>query len=166
MNHRYSYCKKDGLSSAPSPGPRGGQLELSSPGGVLQSDSPTTTPPSQLDSDERESEEEEDEAICMDDIRVVQVDDGECEIYEGNFDDEEDEEEAAGEEMAKGDEEEGEAVGEVVEIKLGDDHVQDAEMEEVAEEAASADCEAETDGSIREASDGVTPAEDAQTDAK
>lgn len=179
MNHRYSYCKKDGLSSAPSPGPRGGQLELSSPGGVPQSDSPTTTPPSQLDSDERESEEEEeeDEAICMDDIRVVQVDDGECEIYEGNFDDEEDEEEAAGEEVAKGEEgggeaEEEEVVGEVVEIKLGDDHVHDEDMEDmedVAEEAASeetADCEAETGGSMREASDGVPPPEDTQTDAK
>ena len=173
MNHRYSYCKKDGLSSAPSPGQRGGQLELSSPGGVPPSDSPTTTPPSQLDSDERESEEDEDEdeAICMDDIRVVQVDDGECEIYEGNFYDEEDEEETAGEEMAKGGgeegvTEEGEVVGEVVEIKLGDHHVQDEEMEEAAGAAdETAECEAETGGNVREASDGLAPAEEAHTHA-
>ncbi|XP_056912322.1 zinc finger E-box-binding homeobox 1-like isoform X1 [Takifugu flavidus] len=169
MNHRYSYCKKDGLHAAPSPGPRGVPLELSSPGAAPPSDSPTATPPSQLDSDERESEEDEDEAICMDDIRVVQVDDGECEIYEGNFDDEEDEEEAAGEEAAKGGEEggemeEGEVVGEVVEIKLGDDHVQDDEMD--GEAAASAGCEAERDSSVGEGPDAVTPTEEAETDAK
>lgn len=87
MNHRYSYCKKDGPNSGSGSGPPRDQSELGSPSGRLQSDSRTTTPPSQMDSDERESEEEEDEAICMDDIRVVQVDDGECEIYEGNFDD-------------------------------------------------------------------------------
>uniref|UniRef100_A0A087Y7X5 Zinc finger E-box binding homeobox 1 n=1 Tax=Poecilia formosa TaxID=48698 RepID=A0A087Y7X5_POEFO len=63
MNHRYSYCKKDwsildsGLES------RRGQLELGSPGGGALSDSRTTTPQSQMDSDERESEEEDDEAM-------------------------------------------------------------------------------------------------------
>lgn len=169
MNHRYSYCKKDGLNAAASPGPRGVPPELGSPGAAPPSDSPAATPPSHLDSDERESEEDEDEAICMDDIRVVQVDDGECEIYEGNFDDEEDEEDAAGEEMAKGGEEaeDGEVAGEVVEIKLGDDHVQDEEMDEGA--AAGADRGAETDRSVGEGSDGVEDtedAEDAETDAK
>uniref|UniRef100_A0A3B4WU07 Zinc finger E-box binding homeobox 1 n=1 Tax=Seriola lalandi dorsalis TaxID=1841481 RepID=A0A3B4WU07_SERLL len=87
MNHRYSYCKKDGPNSGSGSGPRRVQLEL---GAGPQSDSRTTTPPSQLDSDERESEEEDDEddeAMCMDDIRVVQVDDGECEIYEVNVHD-------------------------------------------------------------------------------
>ncbi|KAM3604829.1 uncharacterized protein V6R79_016784 [Siganus canaliculatus] len=145
MNHRYSYCKKDGAS----PGPesisalRRAQSELGSPGTGPQSDSRTTTPPSQLDSDERESEEEEyedDEAMCMDDIRVVQVDDAECEIYEGNFDEEEEEEmveeemtreEAAGQEVEEEDEEVG---GDVVQIQLGDDHMQGDEMEEMGEE--------------------------------
>uniref|UniRef100_H3CRA0 Zinc finger E-box binding homeobox 1 n=1 Tax=Tetraodon nigroviridis TaxID=99883 RepID=H3CRA0_TETNG len=50
MNHRYSYCKKDGLTAG-----------AQQPRRVPQSDSPTTTPPSQLDSDERESEEEEED---------------------------------------------------------------------------------------------------------
>ncbi|XP_068605312.1 zinc finger E-box-binding homeobox 1-like [Brachionichthys hirsutus] len=145
MNHRYSYCKKDeplsisgsGLGTVPS--------EFGSPGVGPQSDSRTTTPPSQLDSDERESEEEEDEddeAICMDDIRVIQVDDGECEIYEGNFDDdEEEEEEEMTEEELMREEEEAEAqrggqdfVCDVVEVELGDNHTRDDEMEETAEE--------------------------------
>ncbi|XP_077955850.1 zinc finger E-box-binding homeobox 1 isoform X1 [Gasterosteus aculeatus] len=135
MNHRYSYCKKDGPSSGSGSAPREAQSELGSPGAGLQSDSRTTTPPSQLDSDERESEEEEededDEAMCMDDIRVVQVDDGDCEIYEGNFEDEEEEEE----------EEEGEEGEEIAEEDAtGEDH---AEVEEVVEEDETGEDEAE-----------------------
>ncbi|KAL6103784.1 zeb1 [Pungitius sinensis] len=135
MNHRYSYCKKDWLGSGSGSGPPGAQLELSSPGAGLQSDSRTTTPPSQLDSDERESEEEEDEededdeAMCMDDIRVVQVDDGDCEIYEGNFEDEEEEQEEG---------EEGEEI--VEEEATGEDQ---AEVEEVVEEDETGEDEAE-----------------------
>ncbi|CAK6974787.1 zinc finger E-box-binding homeobox 1-like [Scomber scombrus] len=158
MNHRYSYCKKDGISAGSGSGPGLFQSELSSPGAGPQSDSRTTTPPSQLDSDERESEEEEDdddEAMCMDDIRVVQVDDGECEIYEGNFEEfageeevvaedeltgggrgeEEEEEEEEGEaaEEAKADEEE--VVSEVMKVKLVDDQrEEEEEMEEITEE--------------------------------
>ncbi|XP_053186043.1 zinc finger E-box-binding homeobox 1-like [Scomber japonicus] len=155
MNHRYSYCKKDGMSAGSGSGPGLFQSELSSPGAGPQSDSRTTTPPSQLDSDERESEEEEDdddEAMCMDDIRVVQVDDGECEIYEGNFEEfageeevvveneptgegEEEEEEAAEGEKADEEEEEEEVVSEVVKVKLVDDQREDEEeMEEITEE--------------------------------
>nr|XP_046264052.1 zinc finger E-box-binding homeobox 1-like isoform X2 [Scatophagus argus] len=187
MNHRYSYCKKDGPNSGSgsSSGPRRVHTELGSPGAGPQSDSRTTTPPSQLDSDERESEEEEedDEAMCMDDIRVVQVDDGECEIYEGNFDDEdedEDGEEMAEEEMTREggagrEKEDEEVVCDVVEVELGDDHMEDEEMEETAEEkedAASADteemadCEADTDKSIREESDGGEPTEEVVMDAE
>ncbi|XP_035526247.1 zinc finger E-box-binding homeobox 1-like [Morone saxatilis] len=186
MNHRYSYCKKDGPNSGSgtASGPRRAQSELGSPGTGPQSDSRTTTPPSQLDSDERESEEEEDEddeAMCMDDIRVVQVDDGECEIYEGNFDDEDEEgeemveEETAREEEAEREKEDEEVVCDVVEIELGDDHMEDEEMEETTEEkeeAASADteemadCEADTDKSIREGSDSAEPTEEVATDAK
>ncbi|XP_070700687.1 zinc finger E-box-binding homeobox 1-like [Pempheris klunzingeri] len=185
MNHRYSYCKKDGPNSGSGSGPRRAPLELGSPGTGPQSDSRTTTPPSQLDSDERESEEEEededDEAMCMDDIRVVQVDDGECEIYEGNFDDDDDED---GEEMAEEEtreEEEGregedeELVCDVVEIELGDDHMEDEQMEQTTEEKEEvasadteemADCEANTDKSIREGSDSAEPTEEAVTNAK
>ncbi|KAM6920551.1 zinc finger E-box-binding homeobox 1-like [Lycodopsis pacificus] len=217
MNHRYSYCKKDGPNSGSGSGPRSVQSELGSPGAGLQSDSRTTTPPSQLDSDERESEEEEDEddeAMCMDDIRVVQVDDGDCEIYEGNFEDDEEEEgeeiveedatgeeEAEGEEMveedATGEEEaekedttgegegekedatgegeaEGEKVGEevVCDVLVGEDHMEDEKMEETTEEKEEAtgadmeempDCEANTDKSVREESDGAEPTEEVVT---
>ncbi|XP_044225013.1 zinc finger E-box-binding homeobox 1-like isoform X2 [Thunnus albacares] len=189
MNHRYSYCKKDGPNSGSGSGPSMFQSELGSPGAGVQSDSRTTTPPSQLDSDERESEEEDDddEAMCMDDIRVVQVDDGECEIYEGNFDDfveeeevvAEEEEPTGGEEEEEEEEEreemEEEVVSEVVTVELRNDHPEDEEMEEITEEkeeAASAeteemaDCEADTDKSIREGADGGEPAEEVVTDAK
>ncbi|XP_035026240.2 zinc finger E-box-binding homeobox 1-like isoform X1 [Hippoglossus stenolepis] len=183
MNHRYSYCKKDG----PTPGSDSmlgkGHSELGSPGTGPQSDSRTTTPPSQLDSDERESEEdddEDDEAMCMDDIRVVQVDDGECEIYEGNFDDddEEDGDEMADEETLREEEalrqKEKEFVCDVVEVELGDEDMEDEEMEEGAEEEQEAagveteDCEANTDKSIREGSDGIEPTEEGEvvTNAK
>ncbi|XP_054482875.1 zinc finger E-box-binding homeobox 1 [Anoplopoma fimbria] len=182
MNHRYSYCKKDGPNSGPDSGPREAQSELGSPGAGLQSDSRTTTPPSQLDSDERESEEEEDEddeAMCMDDIRVVQVDDGECEIYEGNFEDDDDEEgeeiteeETTGEEEAEGEKMDEEVVCDVMEIEVGEDHMEDEEMEETEEEKKEAtsadteempDCEANTDKSVREESDSAEPTEEVVT---
>uniref|UniRef100_A0A4W6C5P7 Zinc finger E-box binding homeobox 1 n=1 Tax=Lates calcarifer TaxID=8187 RepID=A0A4W6C5P7_LATCA len=183
MNHRYSYCKKDGSSSGPGSVPRRAQSELGSPGAGPQSDSRTTTPPSQLDSDERESEEEEDEddeAMCMDDIRVVQVDDGECEIYEGNFDDDEEDgeemEETSREEETGTEKMEKEFVCDVVEIELGDDHMEDEEMEERGEEKQeaaagvetkeTADCEANTDTSVREESDSTEPTEEVVTNAK
>ncbi|XP_030607631.1 zinc finger E-box-binding homeobox 1-like isoform X2 [Archocentrus centrarchus] len=181
MNHRYSYCKKDGPNSGS--GPRRDQSELGSPSGRLQSDSRTTTPPSQMDSDERESEEEEDEAICMDDIRVVQVDDGECEIYEGNFDDDDDdeegeelaEEEATAEEETERDKGKEEFACDVVEVELGDDHVGNAEMEERSEEKEesasvvaekTADCEANTNSSIRDGTESTETAEEVVTNAK
>ncbi|KAM4605192.1 zinc finger E-box-binding homeobox 1-like [Polymixia lowei] len=116
MNHRYSYCKKDGPASGSAPGPRralpGAGEGSSSPGAGPQSDSRTTTPPSQLDSDERESEEdddEDDEAMCMDDIRVVQVDDEDYELYEdgegeGEGEEEEEKEGDGAEEVADEDE--------------------------------------------------------------
>uniref|UniRef100_A0A667ZP60 Zinc finger E-box binding homeobox 1 n=1 Tax=Myripristis murdjan TaxID=586833 RepID=A0A667ZP60_9TELE len=195
MNHRYSYCKKDG----PGSGSRKAQSMISSPGAGLQSDSRTTTPPSQVDSDERESEEEEDEddeAMCMDDIRVVQVDDGECEIYEGNFDDdregeEAEEEETMGEAEAEreaereeepdGEKVEEEIVCEVVEIELGEDQEeqeeQEPEKEEAEEGAAGAEEKesaageetqetANTDKIIREGSDSVEPTAEVETNAK
>ncbi|KAM7379742.1 hypothetical protein PAMP_005272 [Pampus punctatissimus] len=183
MNHRYSYCKKDWPGSGSGSGPSTAQSELGSPSTGLQSDSRTTTPPSQLDSDERESEEEEDdddEAMCMDDIRVVQVDDGECEIYEGNFNNynlmeeevvegepaKEDEEEEEEEEEAEKAEQEFSC--EVVEVELGDDHQEDVEMEEEAsaETEEMADCEADTDKSIREGADGGEPTEEVVTNGK
>ncbi|XP_026168964.1 zinc finger E-box-binding homeobox 1-like isoform X3 [Mastacembelus armatus] len=185
MNHRYSYCKKDGSNSGSGSGsgPRRVQSEFASSGSGLQPDSRTTTPPSQLDSDERESEEEDDddEAMCMDDIRVVQVDDGECEIYEGNFDDDDDDEE--GEEIAEEEtmtdgelgEEKMEVVCDVVEIEVGDHNIEDEEMEarnEEREEAAGVeteeikDCEENTDKSITEGSDGTEPSEEMVTSAK
>ncbi|XP_035800069.2 zinc finger E-box-binding homeobox 1-like isoform X2 [Amphiprion ocellaris] len=188
MNHRYSYCKKDGPNSGPPGsilGPSRVQTELGSPGAGPQSDSRTTTPPSQLDSDERESEDEEDdddEAMCMDDIRVVQVDDGECEIYEGNFDDDEEdgeelvEEEEVEEEETEGEKPEEEFVCDVVEVELGDGHMEmDNETEkrtDEKEESASvdaeemADCEANTDKSIRGESNSTEPTEEEVTNAK
>ncbi|XP_074508372.1 zinc finger E-box-binding homeobox 1-like isoform X2 [Sebastes fasciatus] len=186
MNHRYSYCKKDGPNSGSGLEPREVQTELGSPGTGLQSDSRTTTPRSQLDSDERESEEEDDddEAICMDDIRVVQVDDGECEIYEGNFEDDDDddeegeeivEEDATGEEEAEEEKVDEEVVCDVMEVEVGDDHMEDEEMEETTEEKEepasadteeTADCEANTDKSIRDRSDSAEPTEEEVTNAK
>ncbi|KAK9538475.1 hypothetical protein VZT92_003643 [Zoarces viviparus] len=156
MNHRYSYCKKDGPNSGSGSGPRRAESELGSPGAGLQSDSRTTTPPSQLDSDERESEEEEDEddeAMCMDDIRVVQVDDGDCEIYEGNFEDEDEEE---GEEIVEEDatgEEEGE---EMVE----EDDAGEAEVEEIVEEDATGEEEAEGEEMVEEDATGEEEGEE------
>ncbi|KAK2895992.1 zinc finger E-box-binding homeobox 1 isoform X1 [Channa argus] len=185
MNHRYSYCKKDSSNPDLSPGSghRRVQSELSSSGTGPQSDSRTTTPPSQLDSDERDSEEEDDdEAMCMDDIRVVQVDDGECEIYEGNFDDDEeddDEEEMEGEEATR-EEEEGENMDEevacdVVEIEVGDDHVEEEEVDERSEEKEEAAgletegmaaCEGNVEQSVRELSDITEPTEEVATNSK
>uniref|UniRef100_A0A3P9HRX8 Zinc finger E-box binding homeobox 1a n=1 Tax=Oryzias latipes TaxID=8090 RepID=A0A3P9HRX8_ORYLA len=168
MNHRYSYCKKDSSSSGSASGSRRALLDLGSPLGGLQSDSRTTTPPSQVDSDERESEGEEyedDEAMCMDDIRVVQVDDGECEIYEGNFDDdeEEEEEEEAGNE---GDRVEDEFSCDVVEIELGEDQPANGasrertqEKEGPAEAEKSADCEEGSGESVREAPASTEPSD-------
>ncbi|XP_007552130.1 zinc finger E-box-binding homeobox 1-like isoform X1 [Poecilia formosa] len=173
MNHRYSYCKKDwsildsGLES------RRGQLELGSPGGGALSDSRTTTPQSQMDSDERESEEEDDEAMCVDDIRVVQVDDGECEIYEGNFDDDEEEEEEEETEAGQAQGEGQDFFCDVVEVELGNEHAENGtsegkreEKEEPAGAAAEkrADCEAETDKVMKEESDSTEePQEAAKT---
>uniref|UniRef100_A0A8C6PFG5 Zinc finger E-box binding homeobox 1a n=1 Tax=Nothobranchius furzeri TaxID=105023 RepID=A0A8C6PFG5_NOTFU len=175
MNHRYSYCKKEGSNLSSPLGSRRVQLELGSPGAGLQSDSRTTTPPSPMDSDERESEEEmdeDDEAICMDDIRVVQVDDGECEIYEGNFDDDDDDDD-------DDDEEEGEVLAEeeamadegtqhvrsqeefacdVVEVELGNNQAEE-KKESAGEAERAADCEEDTD-SIREGCDGARPPEE------
>ncbi|XP_038573272.1 zinc finger E-box-binding homeobox 1-like isoform X2 [Micropterus salmoides] len=154
MNHRYSYCKKDGPNSGSGSGPRRAQSELGSPGPGPHSDSRTTTPPSQLDSDERESEEEEDEddeAMCMDDIRVVQVDDGECEIYEGNFDDDDEdgeevvEEETTGEGEAVSEKVDDEVVCDVLEVELGDDHMEDDEIEETTEEKEDGEMEETTE---------------------
>ncbi|MEQ2279552.1 hypothetical protein AMECASPLE_010702 [Ameca splendens] len=156
MNHRYSYCKKDWSILGSGLGPRRGQPELGSPGGGALSDSRTTTPQSQMDSDERESEEEDEEAMCVDDIRVVQVDDGECEIYEGNFDDEEEEETETGQVQVQ------DFFCDVVEVELGNEHLENRTSEgkhEEKEESAGVvaekkpDCEAERDKVIREGLD-------------
>ncbi|XP_071378186.1 zinc finger E-box-binding homeobox 1-like [Centroberyx affinis] len=179
MNHRYSYCKKDGPGAGSGSGPRKAQPGLGegigSPGAGPQSDSRTTTPPSQLDSDERESEEEEDEddeAMCMDDIRVVQVDDGECEIYEGNFEDDGEGEEAEAEEEEEtttttttreeevereeepdGEKVEEEIVCEVVEVELGEDQ-EDQELEKEEVEEGSEEKEAAVSEDAEEMADG------------
>uniref|UniRef100_A0A8C2JSH3 Zinc finger E-box binding homeobox 1a n=1 Tax=Cyprinus carpio TaxID=7962 RepID=A0A8C2JSH3_CYPCA len=93
MNHRYSYCKKDTHE--------------------LPEQVSTSTPPSQLDSDERESDGEEEEdltALDMSDIRVVRV----GEEYE-------DEESCGEEEQDRGrEEQETEEGGMVMEVELGD----------------------------------------------
>uniref|UniRef100_A0A3B3X0R6 C2H2-type domain-containing protein n=1 Tax=Poecilia mexicana TaxID=48701 RepID=A0A3B3X0R6_9TELE len=173
MNHRYSYCKKDWSILRSGLGSRRGQLELGSPGGGALSDSRTTTPQSQMDSDERESEEEDDEAMCVDDIRVVQVDDGECEIYEGNFDDDEEEEEEEETEAGQAQGEGQDFFCDVVEVELGNEHAENGtsegkreEKEEPAGAAAEkrADCEAETDKVMKEESDSTEePQEAAKT---
>lgn len=94
MNHRYSYCKRDTHE--------------------LPEQVSTSTPPSQLDSDERESDGEEEEdlsALDMSDIRVVRV----GEDYE------DDEESGGEEEQDRGHEEqETEEGGMVMEVELGD----------------------------------------------
>ncbi|KAM4556079.1 zinc finger E-box-binding homeobox 1 isoform 2-T2 [Fundulus diaphanus] len=167
MNHRYSYCKKDWSAPGSGWGSRRAQQELGSPGGGALSDSRTATPQSQMDSDERESDEEDEEAMCMDDIRVVQVDDGECEIYEGNFDDDEEEEE---EETETGHAQD--LFCDVVEVELGNEHLENGRLEvkrEEKEESAGAaagkraDCDAERDKVIREGSGSAEPSEEAVT---
>uniref|UniRef100_A0A8C1PG85 Zinc finger E-box binding homeobox 1a n=1 Tax=Cyprinus carpio TaxID=7962 RepID=A0A8C1PG85_CYPCA len=94
MNHRYSYCKRDTHE--------------------LPEQVSTSTPPSQLDSDERESDGEEEEdlsALDMSDIRVVRV----GEDYE------DDEESGGEEEQDRGHEDqETEEGGMVMEVELGD----------------------------------------------
>ncbi|XP_076004882.1 zinc finger E-box-binding homeobox 1 isoform X2 [Genypterus blacodes] len=181
MNHRYSYCKKDDASPGSGSGPLKVLSHVSSPVNVPQSDSRTTTPPSQMDSDERESEEDEDdveEAMCMDDIRVVQVDDGECEIYEGNFDDEEEEEEEEEEEDDEEEMAEDEGRGddgrekveeeflcEVVEVEMGDDteevEVGAGKTDDASEDTEEIECEANTDKSVSEGSDDSEPGAEA-----
>ncbi|XP_016096820.1 zinc finger E-box-binding homeobox 1-like isoform X1 [Sinocyclocheilus grahami] len=93
MNHRYSYCKRDTHE--------------------LPEQVSTSTPPSQLDSDERESDGEEEEdltALDMSDIRVVRV----GEEYE------DDEESCGEEEQDRGSEEQETEGGMVMEVELGD----------------------------------------------
>ncbi|XP_057713442.1 zinc finger E-box-binding homeobox 1-like isoform X2 [Corythoichthys intestinalis] len=125
MNHRYSYCKPDG--SDPDSSPDADAAEVAA---AVVAGSPDAT----LDSDIGESEED-DEAMCVDDIRVVQVDDGECEIYEGNFDeDEEDENEDGGEEEERKEENEknldvDEFACQVVEVELNHDQTQESAVE-------------------------------------
>ncbi|XP_073703484.1 zinc finger E-box-binding homeobox 1 isoform X2 [Garra rufa] len=95
MNHRYSYCKRDTHE--------------------LPEQVSTSTPPSQLDSDERESDGEEEEdltALDMSDIRVVQV--GE------DYEDEEEESGGEEEQDREHEEQETEEGGMVMEVELGD----------------------------------------------
>ncbi|XP_061587831.1 zinc finger E-box-binding homeobox 1 isoform X2 [Cololabis saira] len=167
MNHRYSYCKKDGLIPGSPMGAPVMHVERN--------------PPSQMDSSEGEGEGEEyedDEAISMDDIRVVQVDDGECEIYEGNFDDYEEEEALLADddpgvteerEIARAAQE---FACDVVEVELSGEQPQgDSSVEKKAEKAESAsvaaeskaDCEADKNESVREGSGGTEPSEEKMT---
>ncbi|XP_061776794.1 zinc finger E-box-binding homeobox 1-like isoform X1 [Nerophis ophidion] len=139
MNHRYSYCKRDAFSQDIGP--------------TLDSFGPTSvnfgpTPISQLDSDGRESED--DEAMCLDDVRVVQVDDGVCEIYEGNFDDDdEDEDEEDGEE----EEEQVEAQVEAPEEEREDapEEEQEVMQEDEREEAPKVEEEKKDEGKGKKA---------------
>lgn len=149
-------------SEMPLIGPSDGPLD--SPGAAALSDSRTTSPPSQLDSDEREdSEDEEDEeAMCMDDIRVVEVDDMD-ELGEEEYNQEQEvgrDKEEMEEEVGKGQTEEEEAGGEVMEIELGEGLVaSDEDLEENAgekkeeEEVEGKDC----DKHIREGSGDEEP---------
>ncbi|CAL8343102.1 unnamed protein product [Merluccius merluccius] len=167
MNHRYSYCKKDGPRGA---GPRGGALGLGGPGDQEEEEeeeevgggrrqqpdgSGTTTPHSQLDSDEKESEEEEgeeeegdedDEAMCMEDIRVVQVDDDDCELYEAEYSEEVEREGSEG-----GGGEENGATEEEESIEQEEEEVGMAEEEEEQEEERGvAEEEQEEEGGVAE----------------
>ncbi|XP_067308698.1 zinc finger E-box-binding homeobox 1 isoform X2 [Pseudorasbora parva] len=112
MNHRYSYCKRDTYE--------------------LPEQISTSTPPSHLDSDERESDAEDDEeeeeedlsALDMSDIRVVRV----GEEYE------DDEESGGEEEQDRGhDEQETEEGGMVMEVEIGDTDAQEEEVGETVE---------------------------------
>ena len=83
--------------------------------------------------------------------------------------------------MTEEEEAEGEKTGkelgcDVMEIEVGDHHMDDEEMEETTEEEKeeaasevleeSADCEANTDKSVREGSESAEPADEVVTDAK
>ncbi|XP_061549545.1 zinc finger E-box-binding homeobox 1-like isoform X2 [Phycodurus eques] len=172
MNHRYSYCKRDGSDYGSSP-------DADATAAAVVVGSPTAT----LDSDVGESEDD-DEAMCVDDIRVVQVDDGECEIYEGNFDDDDDDGDDDDEEdnVEKDDEKEEEHEEEkeknldvdefacqVVEVELKDEQTPEPPVADKAEAAGvnleqMADC---TYKSIRDWSDSEESSDDqAVTDTK
>uniref|UniRef100_A0A3B3ZMM4 Zinc finger E-box binding homeobox 1a n=1 Tax=Periophthalmus magnuspinnatus TaxID=409849 RepID=A0A3B3ZMM4_9GOBI len=141
MNHRYSYCKRNPFSSsasvcsssASSPPAetqdhRYSFSAFSSPpetrgrsNGDSNSPAPTQRSDSQATSeDEEEDEEYEEEAMCVEDIRVVQVDDtegGDEQIQDGGEEEEEEEEEESGEEM---------------EIELGEGSGEDSDENEEA----------------------------------
>ncbi|XP_029102247.1 zinc finger E-box-binding homeobox 1-like [Scleropages formosus] len=120
MNHRYSYCKKEAQERGDG-GSDPGPLEVMAlPGGQL-SDGPAASPPSHLDSDDRESstreddeeseeEEEEDElgdvGVNEDEIRVVRIGDDDEQGDSGGGEEEggEEEEEEEMELAAEGDE--------------------------------------------------------------
>ncbi|XP_049603639.1 zinc finger E-box-binding homeobox 1 isoform X1 [Syngnathus scovelli] len=126
MNHRYSYCKRDGSDSGLSP----------------DGDSAATvagSPDVALDSDVGESEDDDDEAVCVDDIRVVQVDDGECEIYEGDFNDSDNDGEVEeGPEEKEKNLDVDEFACQVVEVELKHDQTQEAPVEDKADQAEAA----------------------------
>ncbi|XP_077414787.1 zinc finger E-box-binding homeobox 1-like isoform X1 [Vanacampus margaritifer] len=170
MNHRYSYCKRDGSDYGLSPDGDAAAIVMGSPDATL-------------DSDVGESEDDEDdEAMCVDDIRVVQIDDGECEVYEGNFDDDEedDEDNEDNEEDEEKEQEEAkeknldvdEFACQVVEVELKHDQTQEPAVEDKVDKAEGdgirleqmADCAYK---SIRDWSDSEESSDDqAVTDAK
>ncbi|KAJ0012330.1 hypothetical protein NQD34_013305 [Periophthalmus magnuspinnatus] len=137
MNHRYSYCKRNPFSSsasvcsssASSPPAetqdhRYSFSAFSSPpetrgrsNGDSNSPAPTQRSDSQATSeDEEEDEEYEEEAMCVEDIRVVQVDDTE----------------GGDEQIQDGGEEEEEESGEEMEIELGEGSGEDSDENEEA----------------------------------
>ncbi|XP_061094145.1 zinc finger E-box-binding homeobox 1b [Conger conger] len=134
MNHRYSYCKKEAQERQ-----EGGEPDVQD--GLLppveeQSDSRAASPPSHLDSDDRESStreeeysEEEEEAevgsVNEEDIRVVRI--GE----EGDREDSGDEGE--GEEPMQGEEEEEEGEEPLAEDEEIQEEEEEAEPEEEGE---------------------------------
>ncbi|XP_051943317.1 zinc finger E-box-binding homeobox 1-like isoform X3 [Hippocampus zosterae] len=164
MNHRYSYCKRDGSDSGSSPD---GDANA-----IVVADLDAT-----LDSEVGESEED-DEAMCVDDIRVVQVDDGECEIYEGNFDDDDEEDDDDDVEDEEHDEKKeknldvDEFACQVVEVELKHDQTQESAIEQKVDKAEAAGVHLEQMAdcaykSIRDWSDSEESSDDqAVTDTK
>ncbi|CAL8279029.1 unnamed protein product [Lota lota] len=151
MNHRYSYCKKDGPRG---PGPHGGppgsrvpgdqeeeEEEEEEVGGQRQQPdgSGTTTPHSQLDSDEKESEEEEEEEeeegeeMEMEEEEGDEDDEAMCmeDIRVVQVDDDDYEEEGG---VAEAEQEEEDGVSEKEEAQEGEDGVAEEEEEGGASE--------------------------------
>ncbi|XP_035285122.1 zinc finger E-box-binding homeobox 1-like [Anguilla anguilla] len=173
MNHRYSYCKKEGQErqEGAEPGAQGG---ADTPAAGEQADGRTASPPSQPDSEDRDEEESEDEeeeeeeeeelegGVSEDEIQVVRVGEGE--------DSEEEWREHAGEDEEEEPEEEGEELEQEGKETRGEEAWRDEEAQGVEEvrvgEVGLQEVEEETEGEMEGETEGETQEETAEEETQ